>query len=133
MQYKAVLNIFRTAKSNSTRTDALISLGAARSPCLIAQTLTLANSAEVQNRNTQRYALNALRKHTGGVRQLWSWLKQNYDDLFGGTLGIMTGMVIGSCVGGFATLEQLKEVEAFFKGRDTSVSLFHSIGGKMES
>jgi hypothetical protein len=124
IQYEAILNTFRTAKSISTRRDALISLGSAHSPELITRTLNLANSAEVQTRNDQRYVFMALRKHAGGVRQLWGWLKQNYEDLLDGTPGIMTGTVVEICVGGFTTWNQLKVVEAFFKGKDTSVRSF---------
>lgn len=76
----------------------------------------------MQSLNDERAVFNALRKHAGGVRQLWEWLKREWESLFDGPVGIMTGMVIGSCVGGFSTWGQLKEVEAFFKAKDTKVN-----------
>ena len=35
---------------------------------------------------------------------------------------LLTGGIIKNCVGGFSTWEKLREVKAFFEGKDTQVS-----------
>ena len=130
-QYNLILRTFHTTTSLPTRADVLASLGSSTSPSLIARTLTLANSKEVQSSNERHSVIAALATHPTGIASLWEWLKSNWDSVVNEKGGIMNASYVGACFVGFSTKRQLREVEAFLKGREGSgaeVSSFCAFG-----
>ena len=69
-------------------------------------------------------AFRSLRTHPDGVSELWQWLKSNWDKLANGPASIIYSYIIRDCSSGFATYDQLREVEEFFAGKDTIVSVW---------
>jgi aminopeptidase 2 len=68
-------------------------------------------------------AYAALSTHRNGVFALWEWLKENWDDLVDKEGGILGGAFVGSCVQGFSTREQVREVEGFLRGKKGSAEV----------
>ncbi|KAA8648937.1 hypothetical protein EYZ11_002412 [Aspergillus tanneri] len=119
-EYNVVLDRFRHAPTSDEKTTALRCLGAAENPALIQHTLGLALGDEVKNQDTYM-PLGGLRSHTAGVEARWTWLKNNWDALYKRLppgLGMLS-TVVQLCSSSFCTEAQLKDVEEFFKDKDT--------------
>ncbi|RAK82529.1 M1 family metallopeptidase [Aspergillus fijiensis CBS 313.89] len=119
-EYNIVLDRFRNAPTSDEKTTALRCLGAAEDPALIKRTLELASGDEVKNQDIYM-PLSGLRSHTNGIEARWTWLTTNWDAIFKRlppSLG-MLGTVIQLSTASFCTEAQLKEVETFFKSKDT--------------
>jgi hypothetical protein len=50
-------------------------------------------------------------------------MKKNWKSIVNEPAAIMSWMIISLCTNGLSTREQVKDVEKFFGGKDTSVSL----------
>ena len=122
-QYNQLLYTFRTNSSVNTRTDVISALSHATSPSLIQRTISLVNSPEIQSLNERISAFAALSTHCNGIFALWEWLKENWDELVDKEGGILGGAFVGSCVQGFATREQVREVEGFLRGKKGSAEV----------
>lgn len=119
-EYDAILNEFRTAKTADERNTALRSLGRAKDPELIKQTLALALSDEVRSQDIYM-PLGGLRTHKDGIIALWEALQANWDEL---TKRLppglsMLGTVVQLCTASFTQKERIAEIEKFFKDRST--------------
>ncbi|PMD41161.1 lysine aminopeptidase [Hyaloscypha variabilis F] len=121
--YNQLLHTFRTTPSVNTRTDVISALSHATSPSLIQRTISLVNSPEIQSLNERISAFAALSTHCNGIFALWEWLKENWDELVDKEGGILGGAFVGSCVQGFATREQVREVEGFLRGKKGSAEV----------
>lgn len=78
---------------------------------------------EWQNANMHQFPLplNGLTNSPLTVPHLWEWAKANISAIelkVGTSLG-MLGVVVGATIRGFTGQQQLDDVEAFFKTRDT--------------
>jgi aminopeptidase 2 len=122
-QYNKLLHTFRKTPSVNTRTDIISALSHATSPSLIQRTISLVNSPEIQSLNERISAFAALSTHRNGIFALWEWLKENWDELVEKEGGILGGAFVGSCVQGFTTREQVREVEGFLKGKKGSAEV----------
>lgn len=72
--------------------------------------------------------LGGLRNHPTGIETRWTWLKENWDEIFKRlppSLG-MLGTVVQLTTSSFCTEAQLKDVQEFFAAKDTKVRLFPS-------
>lgn len=121
-EYNVVYDRFRNAPTSDEKTTALRCLGSAEDPALIQRTLGLALSDEVKNQDIYM-PLGGLRNHTAGIEARWAWMKNNWDALYKRLppgLG-MLGTVVQLTTSSFCTESQLKEVEDFFKDKDTKV------------
>ncbi|PIG90351.1 aminopeptidase [Aspergillus arachidicola] len=119
-EYNVVYDRFRNAPTSDEKTTALRCLGSAEDPALIQRTLGLALSDEVKNQDIYM-PLGGLRNHTAGIEARWAWMKNNWDALYKRLppgLG-MLGTVVQLTTSSFCTEAQLKEVEDFFKDKDT--------------
>ncbi|KAL4893852.1 peptidase family M1-domain-containing protein [Aspergillus ambiguus] len=119
-EYDVVLDRFRNAPTSDEKTTALRCLGAAEDPALIERTLGLASGDEVKNQDIYM-PLGGLRGHTAGIDARWAWMKNNWDALYKRLppgLG-MLGTVVQLSTASFCTEAQLRDVEAFFAGKDT--------------
>ncbi|KAE8366184.1 peptidase family M1-domain-containing protein [Aspergillus caelatus] len=119
-EYNVVYDRFRNAPTSDEKTTALRCLGSAEDPALIQRTLGLALSDEVKNQDIYM-PLGGLRNHTAGIEARWAWMKNNWDALYKRLppgLG-MLGTVVQLTTSSFCTESQLKEVEDFFKDKDT--------------
>ncbi|KAK2741234.1 Aminopeptidase 2 mitochondrial [Myotisia sp. PD_48] len=119
-EYDVVLDRYRNAPTSSEKNTALRSLGSASDPKLIQRTLALSLSDEVRSQDIYM-PLSGLRVHSEGVLARWEWLHSNWDAV---TKRIppafsMLGTVIQMTCGALSTEQQLKEVEEFFKNKDT--------------
>ncbi|KAE8352907.1 peptidase family M1-domain-containing protein [Aspergillus coremiiformis] len=119
-EFNAVLDRFRHAPTSDEKTTALRSIGSVEEPALIQRALGLALSDEVKNQDIYM-PLSSLRNHTAGIEARWTWMKNNWDALYKRLppgLG-MLGTVVQLSTSSFCTEAQLKDVEDFFKNRDT--------------
>ncbi|KAE8394749.1 Aminopeptidase 2 mitochondrial [Aspergillus alliaceus] len=119
-EYNVVLDRSRNAPTSDEKTTALRCLGSAEDPALIQRTLGLALSDEVKNQDIYM-PLGGLRNHTAGIEARWAWMKSNWDALYKRLppgLG-MLGTVVQLTTSSFCTEAQLKDVESFFKEKDT--------------
>lgn len=124
-EYNVVLDRFYNAPTSDEKTTALRCLGASEDPALIQRTLALASGDEVKNQDIYM-PLGGLRGHTAGIEARWAWVKNNWDALYKRlppALG-MLGTVVQLTTATFCTEEQLKDVEDFFKAKDTKVCPF---------
>ncbi|KAI9809810.1 MAG: hypothetical protein M1825_000243 [Sarcosagium campestre] len=119
-EYDVILNEYRTAKNSDERNTALRSLGRARSPELIKQTLSLPLGPEVKEQDIY-LPLGGLRTHEAGIEALWQWLQQNWDTLVQRLPpGLsMLGSVVSLCTSGFTKQEQVDDVRRFYKDKST--------------
>ncbi|KAF7591170.1 Aminopeptidase 2 mitochondrial [Aspergillus hancockii] len=119
-EYNVVYDRFRNAPTSDEKTTALRCLGAAEDPTLIQRTLGLALGDEVKNQDIYM-PLGGLRSHKAGIEARWAWMKDNWDALYKRLppgLG-MLGTVVQLSTSSFCTEAQLKDVEGFFKEKDT--------------
>ncbi|KAI9751636.1 MAG: hypothetical protein M4579_005983 [Chaenotheca gracillima] len=119
-EYDALLNEYRTVKNSDERNTALRSLGRAKDPSLIKQTLSLALSGEVKDQDIY-LPIGALRTHEQGIHALWAWLQENWDTLqkkLPPSLSMFSS-VVQICTSSFTTQEQLAELNKFFGSRST--------------
>lgn len=124
-EYNVVLDRFYNAPTSDEKTTALRCLGASEDPALIQRTLALASGDEVKNQDIYM-PLGGLRGHTAGIEARWAWVKNNWDALYKRlppALG-MLGTVVQLTTATLCTEEQLKDVEDFFKAKDTKVCPF---------
>jgi aminopeptidase 2 len=119
-EYEVVYDRFRNAPTSDEKTTALRCLGTAEDPELIKRTLGLATSDEVKNQDIYM-PLGGLRNHPTGIEARWTWLKENWDEIFKRlppSLG-MLGTVVQLTTSSFCTEAQLKDVQEFFAAKDT--------------
>ncbi|KAJ5128911.1 hypothetical protein N7448_002620 [Penicillium atrosanguineum] len=119
-EYEVVYDRFRNAPTSDEKTTALRCLGTAEDPELIKRTLGLATSDEVKNQDIYM-PLSGLRNHPSGIEARWTWLKENWDEIFKRlppSLG-MLGTVVQLTTSSFCTEAQLKDVTDFFAAKDT--------------
>lgn len=96
------------------------SLGRAKDPELIKQTLALPFSSEVKEQDIY-LPVSALRTHTEGIEALFGWMTENWEELNKKLpAGLsMLGTMVSICTSSFAREADLKRVEKFFEGRST--------------
>lgn len=119
-EYEVVLDRFRNAPTSDEKTTALRCLGTAEDPELIQRTLDLAMGDEVKNQDIYQ-PIGGLRNHPTGIETRWTWLKENWDEIFKRlppSLG-MLGTVVQLTTSSFCTEAQLKDVKNFFDSKDT--------------
>lgn len=123
-EYDIILDRFRNAPTSDEKNTALRSLGSTEDPALIKRTLDLALGDEVKSQDIFM-PLAGLRSSPEGITQRWNWLKDNWDEIYRRLPpGLsMLGSVVQICTSSFSTEEQYKEVEQFFKEKDTKVCL----------
>jgi len=119
-EYDGVLNFFRNSTNSDERNTAMRSLGRARDPDLMKQTLALALSGEVKSQDLY-LPIAGLRSHAEGISALFEWLQEQWPELHKRLNGNanMLGSVVTICTAGFTQAGQLEKVEAFFKDIDT--------------
>jgi aminopeptidase 2 len=123
-EYNVVLDRFHNAPTSDEKTTALRCLGAAEDPALIKRTLDLASTDQVKNQDIYM-PLGGLRTHPAGIEARWDWVKSNWETLYKRlppALG-MLGTVVQLSTASFCTQEQLDDVQAFFKEKDTKVAI----------
>ncbi|KAH9909190.1 peptidase family M1-domain-containing protein [Xylariomycetidae sp. FL2044] len=119
-EYDAILNFYRHSTNSDERNTALRSLGRARDPALIQQTLDLALSGDVKSQDIYLPAAG-LKSHAEGTEALFTWLTNSWPEIHKRLSGNppILGSMITICTSGFARPEQLEKVESFFADKDT--------------
>lgn len=120
-EWDVVYNAFKNGRNNDEKNVALRWLGRSKNAENIKKTLALALSAEVKDQDIYQ-PISGVRCHREGIEYLWGWFKENYELLIKKLPpGLaMLGSVVAMCTNNFTSKEQAKEVEAFFKDKDTS-------------
>ena len=120
LQYDVILNTYRNSTNGDERNTALRTLGRARDPELIKQTLALPFSGEVKEQDVYM-PLSGLRSHSAGIEALFEWMCENWQEIerrFPAGLS-MLGSMVSICTSSFTSPEGLTRVQNFFKDRST--------------
>ncbi|KAE8844596.1 hypothetical protein P3342_002106 [Pyrenophora teres f. teres] len=130
-EYDVVVNEFTNAATSDERNSALRSLGRAKSPELIQRTLAMSLSDQVKGQDIY-LPISALRSHPEGCYALWTWVKDNWEELerrLPPSLSMLSS-VVSITTSSFTHREHIKEIEEFFKTKSTKgfdMSLSQSI------
>ncbi|KAL1611048.1 Aminopeptidase 2 mitochondrial [Nothophoma quercina] len=119
-EYDVVVNEAINAETSVERNTALRSLGRAKSPELIQRTLDLAMSKDVKTQDIY-LPLGGLRSHAEGCKALWKFTKDNWDELVKRlpiSLPLLSS-VVAIATSSFTHREHIKDIEAFFKDKNT--------------
>jgi aminopeptidase 2 len=119
-EYDVILNEALTANTSDERNTAMRAIGKAKSPELIQRTLTLPLGDKVKAQDIY-LPISGLRAHAEGITALWSWFKANWNELVARLPpGLsMLSSVVSICTASFTHEDQLKDVQNFFKDRQT--------------
>jgi aminopeptidase 2 len=119
-EYDIILNESRTAATSDERNTALRAIGKASKAELIQRTLALPLSDEVKAQDIY-LPIAGLRAHDQGITALWDWMKKNWGALYERLPpGLsMLSTVVSLCTSSFTHRDQMADVEAFFKQKNT--------------
>ncbi|CAK7223929.1 Aminopeptidase 2 mitochondrial [Sporothrix bragantina] len=119
-EYDAVIDIYRNSRNSDERNTALRSLGRAKDPELIKRTLAMLTDKDVKDQDIYMPA-SGLRGHTGGIEALFTWMTENWDDLYKRLPPAlsMLGSMVSIMTSSFSKPEQLKRVQDFFADKNT--------------
>lgn len=122
-QWSSIKQAAFATTSGEERVDFLSALGYNRSPEAIAGTLALYNNPALPLNNSERtLLLRSLLTHTEGVAATWKWLRKNWDKLAETQSTISGFSYLSLIVDALSTWQQFREVDEFFREKDTSVS-----------
>ncbi|CAO2648720.1 Nn.00g096690.m01.CDS01 [Neocucurbitaria sp. VM-36] len=130
-EYDVIVNESLHATTSDERNSALRSLGRAKSPELIQRTLDFALSKDVKGQDIY-LPISALRSHSEGCYALWTWVKENWEELerrLPPSLSMLSS-VVSITTSSFTHRDHIKDIEAFFKNKSTKgfdMSLSQSI------
>ncbi|KAB8302634.1 hypothetical protein EYC80_006002 [Monilinia laxa] len=119
-EYDIILDAYRNSTNSDERNTALRSLGRAKDPELIKQTLTLPFGGEVKEQDIY-LPISGLRGHPEGIEALYVWMTENWDELTRRLpAGLsMLGTMVTICTSGFTREQDRARVEKFFSERNT--------------
>lgn len=119
-EYNSILDVYRNSKNSDERNTALRSLGRAKDPELIKQTLSLPLGGEVKEQDIY-LPISALRSHPAGIEALYTWMTENWDELARKLpAGLsMLGSMVSICTSSFTSLKDKERVEKFFSEKST--------------
>lgn len=120
LQYDIILDAYRNSTNSDERNTALRSLGRAKDPELIKQTLALPFGGEVKEQDIY-LPISGLRSHPEGIEALYVWMTENWEELVRRLpAGLsMLGTMVTICTSGFTGERNQKRIEEFFSKRDT--------------
>lgn len=114
------LEIYRNPPTPSHKLSAMAALCAPKDQALLDRTFAFIRSDEVKNQDLANF-FAGLANNRESKRALWSFFKNNYDEIM---LRFKANFSVGSIVrasfGSFSSEEDAKAVEAFFEKKDTS-------------
>ncbi|KAF2265569.1 hypothetical protein CC78DRAFT_532246 [Lojkania enalia] len=119
-EYDVVLDQALHAATSDERNTALRSLGRAKSPEMIQRTLDLSLSESVKGQDIY-LPISALRTHPMGVKALWKWMNDNWDELerrLPPSLSMLSS-VVSICTSSFTHRDQIEDIKAFFASKST--------------
>ncbi|TGO42655.1 hypothetical protein BHYA_0006g00580 [Botrytis hyacinthi] len=119
-EYDIILDAYRNSTNSDERNTALRSLGRAKDPELIKQTLALPFGGEVKEQDIY-LPISGLRGHPEGIEALYVWMTENWEELQRRLpAGLsMLGTMVTICTSGFTGERNQKRIEEFFSKRDT--------------
>ncbi|OWB68833.1 hypothetical protein B5S30_g4223 [[Candida] boidinii] len=119
-EYEEILKIYRNPQSVDEKIAALRSLGRFENKELLEKTLALLLDGTVRSQDIY-IPMQGMRAHKVGIETLFAWMKVKWDVLYQLLPpGLsMLGSVVTLCTSGFTSPEKYKEIEEFFKGKDT--------------
>ncbi|CCH44177.1 aminopeptidase [Wickerhamomyces ciferrii] len=88
---------------------------------LITRTLSIILDPTIVDKSDIRIPFQALRTHKSGILLTWSWLQQNWDKIvetIPSSFSLL-GSIIKFSTSSFTSLDKIKEIELFFKDKDT--------------
>ncbi|CCE62808.1 hypothetical protein TPHA_0D01680 [Tetrapisispora phaffii CBS 4417] len=118
--YEKIFNIYKNPETSDEKLAALRTLGRFNDPQLIQRTLGYLLDGTVLNQDIY-IPMGGLRGHKEGIIALWKWMQENWDELVKrlppGLSMLGSVLVVGTS--GFTSLESVKDIETFFKGKST--------------
>ncbi|CAK7268956.1 Aminopeptidase 2 mitochondrial [Sporothrix epigloea] len=119
-EYDFIVDLYRKSQNSDERNTALRSLGRAKDPELIKRTIAMLSDKDVKDQDIYMPA-SGLRGHTAGIEALFSWLTENWDDIYKRLPpGLsMLGSMVSISTSGFSKPEQLARIDAFFADKNT--------------
>jgi aminopeptidase 2 len=119
-EYNVILDTYRNSKGSDERNTALRSLGRAKDPELMKQTLSLPLGKEVKEQDIH-LPISALRTHPEGIQALFTWMTENWDELARKLpAGLsMLGSMVTICTSSFTSTKDKERVEKFFATKST--------------
>ncbi|SAM58350.1 probable AAP1-alanine/arginine aminopeptidase [Ustilago bromivora] len=119
-EYEAVLAIYRKPQTPTHKIAAMLALGASSDPKLLNRTVEFLYSNEVKEQDFM-YFFAALSGNPKGRRIIWNATRDRWDVLskrFAGNFSL--SRLIEYSFSAFSSEKDAKEVEEFFKGKDTA-------------
>lgn len=120
--YQKLLNIYKNPSSAEEKNSVLRCLGRFRDEKVLDEVLKLIFQFDVIKKQDTYLPLTGMRVHPVGVKKAWEWFKTNYDklrEMHPPELS-MFGTIVTVCTSGFSKEDQKKDVEQFFKDKDTN-------------
>lgn len=119
-EYDVILETYRNSKNSDERNTALRCLGRAKDPELIKRTLALPLGSEVKEQDIY-LPISALRSHPEGILALYSWMKENWEELARRLpAGLsMLGSMVTICTSSFTSDKDREAVSKFFESKHT--------------
>lgn len=119
-EYNELLSIYKNPQSMDEKITILRSLGRFENTEILSKVLALLLDGTVRSQDIY-IPMQGMRAHKVGIETLYAWMKANWDALYNLLPpGLsMLGSVVQVCTSGFTSKEQYKQVEEFFKGKDT--------------
>lgn len=120
--FEQLYQIYLKPLSVEEKLAALRVLGRTPDPELRAKLLDLSLNSDVIKQQDMLYAMVGCTVDKAAAQQMWKWFTVNWDKIY--TLlppGLsMLGSAVGVAIRGLGTVEDKKNVEEFFKSRDTA-------------
>ncbi|KAK9764313.1 hypothetical protein K7432_008285 [Basidiobolus ranarum] len=119
-EYEAIQKLYEETTTADQKLFALAALGATRQPELIQRALDYSISEHVRPQDII-YVLSTLSSNPKGREPLWKFVTSHWDSLserYEGSIATL-GNIIKNATGEFTSEEKAKEVEEFFKTKDT--------------
>ena len=122
--FNVIWQSYLTSTTAGQKDLALRAIGSSKNPALIKKTLEFAISKDVKTQDVYK-PIGGLRGSRSGIEIRWNWMKDNWDTIHKRllTAGTLLGSVVQQVTASLCTEEQARDVENFFKSRDTKVRL----------
>ncbi|CAI5757743.1 unnamed protein product [Candida verbasci] len=119
--FNQLFNIYKNPQSIEEKIAALRSFGAFTDSKILDKVTGLLLQTDIVKQQDIYIPMQGLRSHKLGIEKLWSWITTNWDEVYKLLPpGLsMLGSVVTLTTSGFTKQEQKKQVEEFFKSKNT--------------
>ena len=132
--YDQVYNIYKTSKLTDQKLSALAALGSVHDQALLKHTLEVSLKEDEVRPQDIMTPIGVVAANKNGRLMAWAFLQKHYqmfhDRYYKGSTAILSRL-ISSCTADLGNADRIKEIEAFFKGKETE-SVQRSISQSIE-